>query len=112
MNRKKLAGLFSVGFLSAVQIFAQSTFNLPLTWDLNPTTESVLKYSVYQANGPTGTFVKVLDVTTNHATIPNLTPGMYRFYVTASNVWGESGPSNIVQTPVNASTAPKNLRIQ
>jgi predicted phage tail protein len=90
---------------------AAQAANITLAWDANLAAENIIKYTVYQAVGPTGSFVKVSDTTSTTLLIPNLTPGLYRFQVTASNVWAESAPSNIVQTPVTPATAPKNLRI-
>lgn len=36
----------------------------------------------------------------------SLTPGQYYFYVTASNFWGESGTSNVTNTPTILSNNP------
>jgi predicted phage tail protein len=103
--------LISIAALFAAFNAVAQAANITVAWDANPAAESVIKYTVYQAIGPTGSFVKVSDTTSTTLLIPNLTPGLYRFQVTASSVWGESAPSNIVQTPVTPATAPKNLRI-
>lgn len=100
-----IIGLFALSALSAV------AGSVTLEWNANPATDQVTKYSVYQATGTTGTFVKVADITTGTTyTVSNLNPGVYQFRITASNSWGESLPSNIVTTPTSAS-APTGLKI-
>lgn len=81
-----------------------------LKWDPNPAGDTVTSYSVYQATG-SGGFTKIQNVlgTVTTASILNVSPGLYRFYVTASNQWGESTPSNTVQTPGTVPTPPGSL---
>ncbi|MEK6883575.1 MAG: hypothetical protein AABY22_28360 [Nanoarchaeota archaeon] len=52
-----------------------------------------------------------MSVNDTTATVNVATPGSYRFYVTASNSWGESLQSNTVSTPPTA-TGPKNITIK
>jgi hypothetical protein len=75
--------------------------DVQLSWVANPSTDQVQNYFVYQAIGSAGDFTKVATVGTNlAATVPNLTPGIYRFEIKAANAWGvESDPSTILTTP-------------
>jgi len=73
-----------------------------LAWDANPTNEEVLSYQVYQASNVIGPWELVLTVTNTNATIRLPSPRRAFWYVTASNYWGESGPSNITNTPSQA----------
>ena len=67
-----------------------------LCWDAPPC--QVDLYKVYQAPKVEGPFV-FIGGTTNTSYYLDLTPGAYFWYVTASNYWGESGPSNVTNTP-------------
>ncbi len=91
---------------------AQAVTSVTLAWNANVSTDNITKYTVYQATGAASTtFVKVADVTVGTTyVVANLTPGVYKFYVTASNVWGESVAGNTVTTPAPASP-PTNLRL-
>jgi hypothetical protein len=88
-------------------------FTLALAWDADPSDPTVTKYTLYRADGLTAPFVKVADIPAPNTTyaFPSLSPGVYRFYVTASNEWGESDPSNTVQTS-NAASAPRGIVIR
>jgi hypothetical protein len=90
------------------------TFDITFAWDANLAADNVTKYTLYQADGLTGVFVKVADVAapTLTCTVPALTPGVYQFYVTATNMWGESDPSNTVTTPAGPASAPRGITIR
>ncbi len=108
MKRLILAALF---LLLACSLMAQTgTGTVTLAWDANPATDQVTKYTVYRAPAAAGPWTKVQDVTATTATVTGLSPGIYFFRVTASNVWAESGPSNVVSTPPPAG-APANLKV-
>ena len=94
--------------LSAIQ---SPVGTVNLYWDVNPAAEQVTKYTVYQASSAAGPWTKIQDTTTAGAVVTGLAPGAYFFRVTATNIWGESGPSNVVFTPPSASN-PGNLRIR
>ncbi len=102
--------IFVVLFLFLTFPLMAQTGTVTLAWDANPATDQVTKYTVYHAPASTGPWTKVQDVTATTATVTGLSPGIYFFHVTASNVWGESGPSNVVSTPPPAGT-PANLKI-
>lgn len=82
---------------------------LTLQWSPSPDDKGTnfVTYAVYQANGATAPFVNVGNVGTNLTYTTNITPGLYRFYVTAVNFWNvESDPSNIASTPSTNAVAP------
>ena len=95
--------------LVACSLMAQ-TGTVTLAWDPNPASDQVTKYIVYRASAAAGPWEKIQDVTAPTATVTGLTPAVYFFRVTASNAWGESGPSNVVSTPPPAG-APTNLKV-
>jgi hypothetical protein len=69
-----------------------------VTWDPNPVDEEVTSYHVYQATNVAGPFNHVAVVTNTTWSAP-LPPGKYFWYITASNFWTESLPSQTVGTP-------------
>lgn len=71
---------------------------LTLTWDPNPAEDQVTSYQVYQATNVAGPYTLIGSTTNTSFTLP-LPPGRYFFYVTASNFWTESSPSQTVSTP-------------
>ncbi len=79
-----------------------------LAWDANPTNQQITKYTVYELTGTTWT--KLQDAITTIADLANVVPGVHRYAVTATNILGESGRSNEVETP-SAATPPANTRI-
>lgn len=81
-----------------------------LFWNPNPDSDGVQAYKLYQATSVIGPWTHVAS-TANTSLVVNLAPGQYFFFVTASNFWGESGPSNITNTPTVASNI-TTLRIQ
>lgn len=77
--------------------------NFQLTWtDTNTPAYQVTGYNLYMAVN-TNAFQNAASVTntggTLAVTVTNLSPNLYKFYVTATNVWGESTPSMTVSTP-------------
>jgi len=84
--------------------------NITLQWDPNSAIEQITGYSVYQSLDNV-TWTKIADVTGTTHVIPGLTPGRYSWRVTASNAWGESGPSNVVSTPPGLPSAPNNIKL-
>src|SRR3972149_1875340 len=100
-----LVGLFALPILAA---------DVKIAWDdPNAASIGVTGYSVYQAPALTGPFSKIsgadIVAPTKTYTITGLTPGVYYIGVTAKNVWGESGRSNIISTPTATPTAPTSL---
>lgn len=92
---------------------------ITFTWDRNPEEELVAEYELYEL--PIVAFPPTLPALLaatppaapgerNTITV-DVVPGIHVFYVTALNVWGESLPSNLVQTPAAVPTAPTGLRI-
>lgn len=85
--------------LTAISTFAASVI---LSWDANPVDQEVTGYKVYQATAVTGPFTLITN-TPITSVVLTLTPGKYFWYVTATNFWGESLPSETVHTPANVS---------
>lgn len=74
-----------------------------LAWDPNNPSDQITKYTMYEKIGTA--YTKLSDVlptactaTVCTGTIPNVTPGVHVYVVTASNQW-ESGYSNEASTP-------------
>lgn len=76
--------------------------NLTLTWTISPDDKGTnyITYNVYQAVG-TNAFTNIAPrLSTNVFAMTNINPGLYRFYVTASDIWtNESVPSNTLTVP-------------
>jgi hypothetical protein len=89
---KKLVLLFLIGLTTRAA-------DLTLGWTASPSADETLFYRLYMAIGGSGTFSFYGSTTNLQLTVTNLTPGVYQFYATATNMWGESIPSNIVKTP-------------
>jgi hypothetical protein len=80
-------------------LLEQSTQIVTLAWNPNPPEDEVTKYTLYWDKGncpcrnkldvPAGVTVVVIS---------NLPQGKLHFQVTATNIWGESRPSNEVRT--------------
>jgi hypothetical protein len=81
--------------------FSSLAATVLLEWEPSPSDQAVECYKVYQATNVDGPFCHVGTVpapATNWIGI-DLTPGVYFWYVTASNFWGESEASNKANTP-------------
>lgn len=83
---------------------------ITLLWDANPESDNVQAYYVWQTTNVSVPFAQVTNAATNGITFDRV-PGRYFFYVTASNFWGMSAPSNITNTPTVASNV-TTLKIQ
>lgn len=92
----------------ALPLLSATAADVQLAWDANPATQNVTSYHVYERT-PTGN-VTVATSTSTNATITSVTQGVHTYVVTASNIWGESAPSNPVSTPGGPS-APVNVRV-
>ena len=103
---KKLVASVGVAALMLATVFSPipkaKGANFQLTWtDTNSPVYQVTGYNLYMAIN-TNAFANVVSVGTNaplSASVTNLSANLYKFYVTATNVWGESLPSMTVQTP-------------
>jgi len=81
--------------------------DVQLGWDPNPPSDQVTGYKFYLAPGATNAFALYTTTTNTTVTVTNLTPGVYRFQVTAINVWNKESPaSNVIQTPPGQPTTP------
>lgn len=73
-----------------------------LAWDQSTNQPDVFKlYCSADMAVPLNLWTNVATVAGTNTCITNvMLPGKMFFYVTASNFWGESGPSNVTNTPV------------
>ena len=74
-----------------------------LEWDPNPAGEEITKYTLYEDGSAKW------SGTATTATLET-TPGVHRYTATATNVWGESEPSEPAVTPGGAQP-PAGLRV-
>lgn len=82
--------------------FAVLAADITLVWDANDPVDQIIGYQVYQSTNVGGPYLQIGNTEGPKSTnfvVRNLTPGVYFFYVTASNIWTESLPSNTVKTP-------------
>jgi predicted phage tail protein len=106
MKKRMSLALLAILALASLAWAASVT----LQWDPNGAADQVLRYTVYQSTDNV-TFAKVADTTGISYTVENLSPAKYYFRVTATNAWGESGPSNTVSTPPGLPQAPNNIKL-
>ena len=76
----------------------------PITFAWNyPSNVQVDVFKIYSSthvNLPTTNWTLISTVSGTNTSAPFLLqPGIWFFYCTASNFWGETGPSNITNTP-------------
>lgn len=71
-----------------------------LMWDASPGPQEVDGYRVYQSTNIAGPWSLVATTTATNVSL-NVTQAAYFWYVTATNFWGESDPSNLAHTPDN-----------
>lgn len=93
----------------AITALASNAADILLAWDPPPADQKVTKYVVYEQIGEA--FEKRGESVTDKITLTGVTPGKHTYVVTSVNEWGESGKSNAVHTPADA-TPPTGLRIQ
>lgn len=105
--------LLSFAALAVVPLPPRS---LSLAWDYPASAQSTdLVFKLYHSSDlsvPQTNWLVLTNVAgTNLAVTLSVIPGAHFFYLTASNWWGESGPSNLVLTPPVA-VSPSNTVIQ
>jgi hypothetical protein len=88
--------LLAVALLALVAMFVARA--VTLTWDPSPAAEQVTGYNLYQATNVAGPWTFIGKTSTTNFTA-DVTPGCWFWYVTASNFWTNSPPSNIRNTP-------------
>jgi hypothetical protein len=95
---------------AALTIIAVTAADLTLGWQPSPddTGTNSVTYAVYRANGTSTNFTQVTNVGNKLTyTFTNIAPGLYRFYVSAFDVWNtESSPSNIATVPAPITPRP------
>jgi len=82
-----------------------------LTCDAPDPLEQVLYYNVYQDTLPIGTMIVAESDGSIRFDMEGITPGVYSFTLEAVNAWGNSAPSNPIQSPTGA-TAPVGVTIK
>lgn len=103
--KHRAAALLS--FLACLNLLAvvPPVQNVTLAWDTQTATNLV--YRVYEISGP---ITNLLATTTNiTTTLTNVLAAPHRWFVTASNIWGESDPSQPLVVP-GAPQPPANLK--
>lgn len=83
---------------------------ITLLWDQPPSNQQVERWYIYRSDQVTGPWNCIGSSTTTSFWF-SLAPCEAFFYVTASNFWGESAPSNITNTPAPTSKT-TNVTIQ
>lgn len=88
--------------------------DLTLSWNAPDPQFFVSKHTVYLLQtSPVSNAVKVVDVAMPalNTTFTNLAPGIYSYFLTASNPWGESKPSLSVSSIPGLPPAPNNVAL-
>lgn len=82
--------------------------DVTLEWNGSPSVEEVKGYAIWHATNIAGPWERITNSigTETNATV-NVPVGVHFFFVTATNFWGESEPSNIAWTPPKASAIEK-----
>ncbi len=96
---KKLpAVVVSLALMTGV-LFAPPNGHIRLLWDypVDADTTFNIHYSTDLAV-PMTSWLVLTNVSTTNVDL-DITPGKMFFYVTATNFWGESDPSNVAHTP-------------
>lgn len=79
--------------LATVQVLAAVKTSARLEWDY-PVLELLdVRFNVYHASNVSGPYTVFTNVATTNVTVA-ITEGAHFYYVTATNDWGESDPSN------------------
>lgn len=82
--------------------------DVQLGWTHSPPADAgPVGYNLYWAQGTNAIFMLHSSTTNKTALVTNLSPGIYRFQVTATNAWGETLPSNVLQTPGSVGAPPQ-----
>lgn len=84
---------------------------LTFSWNANDPAEEVTGYFLYSATNVTGPYAVLSAAGTNLSCTITTAPAQMFFFLTASNMWGESLPSDTVHVakPVSAIT---NLKLR
>lgn len=87
--------------LIALFIFCLTVLAVDVTliWNANDPLDQVEGYRLYQSTNIAGPFNYIGSANTTNFVVTGLSPGVYFWYVTATNYWGESLPSNKASTP-------------
>ncbi len=94
-------------------LFAPPNGHIRLTWDYPAAEMTDTTFNVHYSTDlavPMTSWLVMTNVSTTNVDL-TITPGKMFFYVTATNFWGESDPSNVVHTPGVYQNA-VNLQIQ
>lgn len=88
-------------WIISILMLWSSAFGLDigLLWLNNPPEEQVQSYYIYQSTNVLGPYTVVTNSFTNSIRVIIPSAGQYFFFLTASNLWGESIPSDTNGTP-------------
>lgn len=101
--KKTLIALALAGLCGLIYAAIPSPQTITFLWDY-PTNQlsADMVFKLYTASNPTQPLPWVVVKTVpapSLSTTLNVVPGQAYYYVTASNFWGESDPSNVAATP-------------
>lgn len=104
-------GLIATAIAAAIIVLAAwlcAGADVTLEWNGSPSVEEVKGYAIWHATNIAGPWERITNSigTETNATV-NVPVGVHFFFVTATNFWGESEPSNIAWTPPKASAIEK-----
>lgn len=94
-------------FLLSVSAIAALKTSARLEWDYLDDASAVT-FNLYHATNVAGPYAFLTNVATTNVVVP-ISGGSHFYYVTATNEWGESDPSNIASAKVPGRG--QNLRI-
>jgi hypothetical protein len=105
---KKVIALLGCLLISIVSVYS---IDVGISWDLNPLHENVDRYIIYKATSINGSFSPCGTVMGNRNTgiVSGLSPGYYKFYVVAHNIYGTSLPSK--EIILSVALSPLNNRV-
>lgn len=98
-NTKTGIAIAALAALAAVASVPMVPTNITLSWNPQADVDSFYLYGSTNLNAPMPWPAVTNTPGTNSQITIQILPSQQFFYLTASNFWGESGPSNTVRTP-------------
>lgn len=94
-----MKNLIAILLLFSLAAFAAVKNSAKLEWDYSAAEVLAVRFNVYSATNVAGPFTVFTNVAGTNVVIP-ITEGAHFYYVTATNEWGESDPSNVASATV------------